>query len=41
MNLGGPRRLDEDGNMVLGKSIDMLVESNGDVFMVFSLFCAT
>jgi len=34
VNLGGPSRLDEDGNMILGKSIDMVVESTGDVFML-------
>jgi hypothetical protein len=34
VNLSGRSRLDEDGNVVVGKSIDMLVESNGDVFMV-------
>ncbi|KAI9507924.1 DnaJ-domain-containing protein [Russula earlei] len=34
VNLSGPPRLDEDGNAVLGKSIDMVVESNGDVFML-------
>ncbi len=34
MNLGGPPRLDEDGNVVMAKSIDMIVESNGDVSMV-------
>jgi hypothetical protein len=39
VNLGGNARLDEDGNMVVGKYIDMLVESNGDVFMVFALVC--
>lgn len=37
MNLGGSPNLDEDGNVVQGKSIDMVVESNGDVFMVCSL----
>jgi len=31
VNLGGPPRLDEEGNVILGKSIDMVVESNGDV----------
>ncbi|KAI0005026.1 DnaJ-domain-containing protein [Russula compacta] len=36
VNLGGPPRLDEGGNAVLGKSIDMVVESNGDVFMLES-----
>ena len=41
MKLGGPSRLDEDGDVVLGKYIDMVVESNGDVFMVFALLCAT
>jgi len=34
VNLGGNARLDEDGNVLLGKYIDMLVESNGDVFML-------
>jgi len=34
VNLGGPPRLDEDGNVMSGKSIDMVVESNGDVFML-------
>jgi hypothetical protein len=34
VNLGGPPRLDEDGDAVVGKSIDMVVESNGEVFMV-------
>jgi len=41
VNLGGPPRLDEDGNVVPGRSIDMVVESNGDVFMVCSLVCVT
>ncbi|KAI0318707.1 DnaJ-domain-containing protein [Amylostereum chailletii] len=30
---GGPPRLNEDGNVVLGKSIDMVVEPNGEVFI--------
>lgn len=30
----GPSRFDEDGNAVVGKSIDMVVEGNGDVFML-------
>jgi len=34
LNLGGPSRLDEDGNVIAGKSIDMVVESNGNVFML-------
>ncbi|TFY83478.1 hypothetical protein EWM64_g534 [Hericium alpestre] len=34
VNLGGPPRLNEDGNVILGKAIDMIVESNGDVFML-------
>ncbi|KAI9467024.1 DnaJ-domain-containing protein [Lactarius psammicola] len=34
VNLGGPPRLDEDGNVIQGRSIDVVVESNGDVFMV-------
>jgi hypothetical protein len=37
VNLSGPSRVDEDGNVVVGKTIDMVVESNGDVFMVCSL----
>lgn len=41
MNLGGPRHLDEDGDLIQGRSIDMVVESNGDVFIVCSLVCAT
>jgi hypothetical protein len=41
VNLGGSARLDEDGDVVVGKYIDMIVESNGDVFMVFVLVCAT
>ena len=41
MNLGGPPRLDEDGNVMQGKTIEMVVESNGNIFMVFSLVCAT
>lgn len=41
MNLGGSSRVDEDGNVVVGKSIDMVVEINGDVFMVCSLLSAT
>ncbi|KAI9448023.1 DnaJ-domain-containing protein [Lactarius indigo] len=36
VNLGGPPRLDEDGNVILGRSIDVVVESNGDVFMLES-----
>jgi len=34
VNLGGSPRLDEDGNVIQGRSIDMIVESNGDVFML-------
>jgi len=34
VNLSGPSRFDEDGNVIGGKSIDMVVESNGDVFML-------
>jgi len=34
VNLGGPPRLDEDGNVVPGRSIDMIVESNGEVIML-------
>ncbi|KAI0268247.1 DnaJ-domain-containing protein [Gloeopeniophorella convolvens] len=34
VNLGGSPRLDEDGNVVNGRSIDMVVESDGEVFMV-------
>lgn len=34
LNLGGPPRLDEDGNVIMGRSIDVVVESNGDVFML-------
>jgi len=34
VNLGGPPHLDEDGDVVVGKSIDMVVESNGEVFML-------
>ena len=41
VNLGGRSRLDEDGDVVVGKSIDMVVENNGDVFMVCTLLSAT
>jgi len=34
VNLGGPPRLDEDGNVMQGRTIDMAVESNGDIFML-------
>jgi DnaJ homolog subfamily C member 1 len=34
VNLGGRPRLDEDGNLVSGRMIDMVVEPNGDVFIV-------
>ncbi|KAI0307154.1 DnaJ-domain-containing protein [Multifurca ochricompacta] len=34
VNLGGSPRLDEDGNVLMGRSIDVVVESNGDVFML-------
>jgi curved DNA-binding protein CbpA len=34
VNLGRPPHLDEDGDLVQGKSIDMVVESNGDVFIL-------
>jgi hypothetical protein len=34
VNLGGPARVDGDGNVVMGKTIDMVVENNGNVFMV-------
>jgi hypothetical protein len=41
VNLGGPsRRVDEDGDVVAGKTIDMVVESSGDVFMVCSMLSA-
>lgn len=33
VNLGGPPRLDEDGNVVGGKMVDMVVEGN-DVYFV-------
>jgi curved DNA-binding protein CbpA len=36
VNLGGAPRLDEDGNVILSKSIDVVVESNGEVFMLES-----
>jgi len=36
VNLGGAPRLDGDGNVILGRSIDVVVESNGDVFMLES-----
>jgi len=36
VNLGGPPRLDEDGNVIPGRSIDVVVESSGDVFMLDS-----
>ncbi|KAH9006809.1 DnaJ-domain-containing protein [Lactarius hatsudake] len=36
VNLGGPPRLDEDGNVIPGRAIDVVVESNGDVFMLES-----
>lgn len=34
VNLGGPPRLDEDGNVMQGKTIEMVVESNGNIFML-------
>jgi len=34
VNLGGPPRVGGDGNVVMGKSIDMVVENNGNVFML-------
>lgn len=33
MNLGGSPRLDEDGNAVPGRMVDMVVEGN-DVYIV-------
>jgi len=36
VNLGGPPRLDEDGNVIPGRTIDVVVESSGDVFMLDS-----
>ncbi|KZV76100.1 DnaJ-domain-containing protein [Peniophora sp. CONT] len=30
----GPPRMDEDGNAVMGRALDMVVEPNGDVFIV-------
>jgi hypothetical protein len=32
--LGGPPRLDDEGNVVNGKVLEMVVESNGDVCIV-------
>ncbi|VDC07300.1 unnamed protein product [Peniophora sp. CBMAI 1063] len=32
--LGGPPRVDEDGNVLMGRALDMVVEPNGDVFIV-------
>lgn len=34
MNLGGRPRIDDDGNTVGGKVIDMVVDPNGEVFIV-------
>jgi len=34
VNLGGSPHLDEDGKVVPGKSIDMVVENNGEVFIL-------
>ncbi|KAI0068652.1 DnaJ-domain-containing protein [Artomyces pyxidatus] len=34
VNLGGPPRVDDEGNAIVGKSIDMVVESNGDVYFL-------
>lgn len=33
VNLGGPSRVDEDGNIMSGRWIDMVVEGN-DIFIV-------
>jgi DnaJ homolog subfamily C member 1 len=32
--LGGQARVDEDGNVLAGRSIDMMVDGNGSVFIV-------
>ncbi|KAI0053576.1 DnaJ-domain-containing protein [Auriscalpium vulgare] len=34
VNLGGPPRYDAEGEVINGKSIDMVVESNGEVFIL-------
>lgn len=34
VSLGGQARYDEDGNPINGRSIDMVVEGSGDVFIV-------
>ena len=34
VSLGGQARYDEDGNPVNGRSIDMVVEGSGDVYIV-------
>ena len=34
VGLGGPPRLDEDGNVVLGKSLEMVVDPSGEVYIV-------
>ena len=33
MNLGGPPRIDEDGNLIPGKLVDMVVEGS-NVYIV-------
>ena len=38
VNLGGPPRFDEDGNVVGGKMVDMVVEGN-DVYFVSVCVC--
>ena len=34
VNLGGGARYDDEGNVIPGRMIDMVVEGSGDVFMV-------
>jgi len=34
VNLGGSPRLDDDGNLIMGKTIDMIVEPDGTVYIV-------
>lgn len=37
VNLGGPQRMDEDGNAIGGRTIDMVVEGQ-NVYIVSGLF---
>jgi DnaJ family protein C protein 1 len=34
VSLGGPPRYDEDGNPITGRGVEMVVDGNGDVFIV-------